>query len=181
MRTPEGTATVLFGRARQKVLGWLVTHPGDAYFLREIARHSRLAPSTVQRELTQLVKAGLVTRWRSGHQVYFRADEASPVFREVQSLFVKTSAMADVLRNALRPLRSRIESAYLVGAVVRGELRNSSPVDLLAIGDVEPDEVMTVLSRAQDALGRHINVRTHRPDDRVPPDDPYVILFDKTG
>ena len=169
---------MLFTRARQKVLGWLVTHPGEQLSLREIARHSRLAPSTVHRELLLLVKAGLVTSARSGQATYFRANEASPVFREIQSLFVKTSAIADLLRNALRPLKPRIDLAYLVGAAARGELRNNCPLDLLVTGDVESDEVIAALSHARHALERPITVQTHRPGAGIRPGDPCVLVLD---
>jgi len=179
MRTPAGTASVLFGRARRNVLGWLVTHPGDEYFLTELARRAQLAPSTVQRELTELVKAGLVTRSKSGHQVYFAANEASPVFREVQSLLIKTSAMADVLRNALRPLTKRIDAAFLVGAAASGDLRHDTPVELRVAGDVEAREVVAVLSGACKALGRRITVKTQPDAAGWPANEPYVSVLDK--
>jgi len=179
MRTAEGTASVLFGRARRNVLGWLVTHLGDEYFLTELARRARLAPSTAQRELNELVKAGLVTRSKSGHQVYFAANEASPVFREVQSLLIKTSAMADVLRHALRPLTKRIDAAFLVGAAATGDLRRDAPVEMRVVGDVEPREVVAVLSRACRALGRRITVKTQPDGADRPVNEPHVSLLDK--
>jgi hypothetical protein len=43
----------------------------------------------------------LVTRREEGRQVYFQPDRTSPVFPELQSLFVKTAGLADVLRRAL--------------------------------------------------------------------------------
>jgi len=179
MRPQDGPATVFFGLARRKVLGWLVTHPGDEFFVRELARQTLLAPTTVARELAQLLKAGLVTRSRSGHQVYFAANEASPVFREVQSLLIKTSAVADVIRRALRPLTARIDAAFIVGAAARGELRGDTPVALLVVGDLEPSQVLEVLSRARAILGRPIAVQTQSTDDERPSNMASIPLLDK--
>ncbi|HZR26987.1 MAG TPA: winged helix-turn-helix domain-containing protein [Vicinamibacterales bacterium] len=177
MRTKEGVASVLFGRARQKVLGWLLTHPGDEYFLRELAHNAHLAPSTVKRELDQLVKGGLVTRARSGNQVYFSANEASPVFRELQSVLIKTSAIADVLRLGLHRLRGRITAAYLVGPAVRGELRDNNPIDLLVVGDVDAVDVQRALARAQETLGRTVRVEVVANSPTPEPAESYVMLL----
>ncbi|MBI4012192.1 MAG: hypothetical protein HY359_07805, partial [Candidatus Rokubacteria bacterium] len=32
--------TVLFGRTRRRVLGWLLGHPGEAFYLRQIVRYA---------------------------------------------------------------------------------------------------------------------------------------------
>lgn len=160
---------MLFGRARQKVLGWLVTHPGDEYFLREIARHTHLAPSTVKRELDQLLTAGLVTRARSGNQVYFTANETSPVFRELQSVLIKTSAIVDVLRVGLHTLRGRITAAYLVGPAAVGDLRNNRPIDLLVLGDVEAGDVSRALCRVEQTLRRAIVIEVQSSGATEPP------------
>ena len=86
-------SSVLFGRARRLILGWLLGHPDETFFLRQIVRQTQLSPGSVQRELEQLVAAGLVTRTLQGRQVYFQADRSSPVFPELQSLFVKTAGL----------------------------------------------------------------------------------------
>jgi hypothetical protein len=160
MRTPEGPAHILFGRARRRVLGWLLTHPDDETFLREIARHVRLAASTVQRELDLLVKAGLVARAVSGHQVYFSANQNSPLYRELQSIFIKTTAVADVLRDALRPLKRQIVAALLVGPAATGQLQRSTALDLVVVGAVTAPELEPCAALAQRTLARGVRARS---------------------
>lgn len=46
-----GVATLLFGRARAKLLALLFTQPEREYYFREIARLSGLSTSTLHREL----------------------------------------------------------------------------------------------------------------------------------
>ena len=61
-----GTATTLsntlFGRTRGAVLAVLFGHVGDPYYLRHLARVTGIALGPVQRELRQLVDAGLVKK-----------------------------------------------------------------------------------------------------------------------
>lgn len=165
MRTNSDVASVLFGRARRLLLGWLLGHPDETFFLRQLVRQTGLSPGSVQRELKALVGAGLVTRTSQGRQVYFQADRQSPVFPELQSLFVKTAGVADVLRDTLRPLADRIQAAFVFGSAARGELQNTSDIDLLMIGDVSYADAAGMLSHAQQVLGREVNPTIYSPEE----------------
>jgi DNA-binding transcriptional ArsR family regulator len=83
-------ADLLFGSTRRRVLGWLLQHPEDAYYLRELVRHTGGAVGAVQRELEQLTAAGLVRRDVRGKQVYFQVNRGAPIFPELHGLFAKT-------------------------------------------------------------------------------------------
>ena len=89
--------------------------------------------------------------------MYFQADQSSPVFPELQSLFVKTAGLGDVLRAALRPLTDRINAALVFGSAARNELRNDSDIDLMVVGDVRFDEVVGAIQPAEVQLGREVN------------------------
>ena len=163
MRTTDDVSSVLFGRARRLILGWLLGHPDEAFYLRQIARQTGLPVGSVQRELDELKRAGLVTRTADGRQVYFQADRESPVFPELQSLFVKTAGIGDVIRESLAPLRDRIALGLLYGSAARNALRNDSDVDLLVVGDVSFADVVAALSAAQRILGREVNPTVYPP------------------
>ncbi len=83
-------AVVLFGSTRRRVLGWLLGHADEAFYLRELVRHTGAAVSAVQRELEQLTGAGLVRRDVRGKQVYFQINREAPIFPELLGLFAKT-------------------------------------------------------------------------------------------
>lgn len=157
VRTSHDVGAVLFGRARRLILGWLLGHQDETYFLRQLVRQTGLSPGSVQRELAALVSAGLIKRTTQGRQVYFQADSESPVFTELRSLFLKTAGVADVLRDALQPLTDRIVAGLVFGSAARGELRNDSDIDVLVVGDVSFGEVVGALSKAQRVLGREVN------------------------
>ena len=87
-------ATVLFGTTRRRVLGWLLGHPDEAFYLRELVRHIGGAVGAVQRELELLTASGLVHREVRGKQVYFQANQKAAIFPELQGLFAKTVGLA---------------------------------------------------------------------------------------
>jgi predicted nucleotidyltransferase len=154
---PVDPASLLFGSTRRRVLGWLLGHPDEGYYFRQIARLTGTAAGAAQRELELLTGAGLLRRTVRGRQVYFQANHESPIFAELRGLFAKTVGLIDRLREGLIPLGDRIAVAFVFGSAARGELRASSDIDLLIVGDATFQDVVHALAAAQDRLGRDIN------------------------
>jgi len=141
----------------QAILAVLYGRPDEEFYLRELARSSGTRASSLQRDLAALARAGIVVRTERGHQVYFRANRACPVFDELRGLVVKTFGVAEVLREALRPLTDRIDAAFVYGSVARGEEHAGSDIDLLVVGEAGFCEVIEALAPAQRRLAREIN------------------------
>jgi predicted nucleotidyltransferase len=156
-----GTATVLsetlFGRTRGAVLAILYGHVGEGFYLRQLARRANIALGPVQREIRQLVDAGLVTRKTVGAQTLYSANQESPVFAEIKGLITKTVGMHDVLYAALHSLRKKINLAFVYGSIARSGETERSDVDLMVVGRVSFDNVVTKLTDAQKTLSREIN------------------------
>ena len=156
-----GTASILsatlFGRTRGAVLAVLYGHVGESFYLRQLARRTEIALGPVQREIQQLVQAGLVKKETLGKQTLYCANQASPVFAEIKSLVTKTVGMHDVLAAALSPLRRKINLAFVYGSVARSSETERSDVDLMIVGSVDFGTVVERLAGAQKALNREIN------------------------
>ena len=76
-------ATVLFNKTQGAILSLLYMHPDRSYYLRQIVRLTGAGLGPVQRELKKLTVSGIITRLDSGHQVYFKANEKSPIYQEL--------------------------------------------------------------------------------------------------
>jgi len=157
MGTVSILSTTLFGRTRGAVLAVLYGHVGESFYLRQLARRAEIALGPVQREIRQLVDAGLVKKENLGKQTLFSANQASPVFAEIKSLVAKTVGMHDVLVEALSPLRRRINLAFVYGSVARSSETERSDVDLMIVGNVDFSTVVERLAGAQKTLNREIN------------------------
>ena len=104
----------------------------------------------VDREVSRLAGAGILTRTVRGRQVYYQANPSCPVFAEIKSLMVKTSGLAEVLRTALAPIARRIRLAFVYGSFAREDDRRASDVDVMIVGDITFGEVVAALNRAQE-------------------------------
>lgn len=153
----KSLSSILFGKARQAVLSLIYGHADESYYLRQIVRETGLGLGPVQRELKQLADVGLVQRSVQGRQVYFKANQDSPIFKELRSIITKTSGVSDTLRTALKSLKKRIKIALVYGSIARGEENHRSDIDLLIVGNVTFSEIVKALRSVHDTLGREVN------------------------
>jgi len=167
----------LFGRTRQAVLGLLYAHPDREFYQQEVTRAAGVNLSAVQRELRNLVQAGVVTRREDGNRVYYQANRASPLFPDLQGIVLKTVGLVDVLRAALEPVRDKIEVAFVFGSLAAGHATAESDVDVMVVGRAGLREVAPLLSAAVGTLGREVNPVTISPEEwaeRVRRDDHFI-------
>lgn len=161
----DSVAEALFGRTKRSILGLLFGRPDKSFYLREIVRFSGTGVGAVQRELAQLTCAGLLRREVRGRQVYFSANPDVPVYEELRGLLAKTAGIADILRAALSPFEQEraITAAFIYGSVATGKQGPQSDVDLMIIGNLRLSDLMPVLRKTQDQIGREINSTIYEP------------------
>ena len=157
MGTISILSETLFGRTRGAVLSILYGHVGKGFYLRQLARLTNIALGPVQREIRQLVEAGLVSKKTIGTQTLYSANRESPVFREIKGLVTKTVGMHDVVAEALSSLRDEINLAFVYGSVARSREREHSDVDVMVVGNVDFDAIVEKLRDAEKTLNREIN------------------------
>ena len=145
-------ANFLFGAYRYRALSLLFLRPGDRFHVRMIARLTGVPAGSLHRELRQLADAGLLVASRSGNQVLYGANEASPIFHELASMLDKTAGTPPTLHEhaadysveppgrlpeidakALAAVCRKygVKKMSLFGSAARNELRPDSDVDLL--------------------------------------------------
>jgi predicted nucleotidyltransferase len=156
---------LLFGQTRGRILALLYGHPDQSFYVREISRDIDTSVGAVQRELENLAQVGLVERSVSGRQVYYQANRRHPVFAEIRSLIAKTIGVFQLLRSALMPFEERVSLAFVYGSMARAEENAGSDVDLMIVGDVDLDEVLTQLAPVERAISRTINPTIYSADE----------------
>lgn len=161
MRADRGAAPqlveVLFGAYRRQIMALLLLRPDESFYVREISRLTGVPVGPLHRELTALTAAGLLLRSAAGNQVRFQSDRNCPIHDELAGIFRKTAGLADVLREALAPLRRQISLALVFGSIAQGKARSTSDIDLLVVGDASLAEVVEACHAGTRRLGREVN------------------------
>ncbi len=149
--------TLLGSKLRAKVLGWLFSHPDERYFVRQLTNLVKEDSTNVSRELARLEKTNILVSTTEGKQKYYQVNRESPVFNDLHGLILKTVGVADVLRSALMPAKEQIKIAFIFGSIASGNERKRSDIDVMVIGKVPFEEIITLLSPAEEKLRREIS------------------------
>jgi predicted nucleotidyltransferase len=157
LNQPLNMADALYSRTQQSVLGLLFGHPDKSFYTNEIIKKSGGGSGAVQRELSRLVRSGLVTVERIGSQKHYQANPRAPIFQELCAIVNKTVGLVDPLSTVLEPFLADIRMAFVYGSVAKGVDSASSDVDLMIISDsLTYADVFPALERASAELGRAI-------------------------
>lgn len=151
-------ADALFTRTQQRVLGVLFGQPGRSFYASELIRDAGTGSGAAQRELARLEASGLIVARRIGNQKHYEANPASPLYRDLRNIVLKTVGLVEPLREALKPIESEIRAAFVYGSVAKGSDKATSDIDLMVVSEtLTYGEVFGALDTVSRALGRTIN------------------------
>ena len=173
----------LFPAVRRAILATLLLNPDREWYFRDLAKHLGLRPSSLTRELRNLVSGGILRRREDGNRVYYQAEPTCPFLSELRGLMLKTAGLVDVLRELLVPFESHIILAFVYDSVTRGEEMAYSHIDLMVIGETSRFELTEALQKAGQRLARPVNATVYKPAEfvkKVTSDDHFVrAVLDK--
>ena len=149
-------AEILSSNIRAEIFRNLFGIEKQSLHLREIERRTGFAVGTVQQEIKKLQRLDIITRIKDGNRINYKANTNHPLYPEIRNLVLKTSGLADVLKDALSA-ETKIKIAFVFGSFARKEEKAESDVDLMVIGDIGLRKLTGLLMEASEKLGREIN------------------------
>ena len=162
MRTSSPPLLPLFrSRSLAEILAYLFINVDDrGASLSAIAKELGVPVSTVQREVERLERAGILRSERWGRLRLVRPDPESPYFEDLRSLLLKAFGPKAVLKRTLATVTG-VDEAFIFGSWARTYLDGSGPapadIDVLVVGEANPDDVYAACSEAAETLGREVN------------------------
>jgi predicted nucleotidyltransferase len=148
---------IIFSQGQQRILAPLMLHPDESRSTNNLIDIADKGRGATQRMLDDMVKSGLLIDFKMGNQRRFKANPDFLFYEEIRSICLKSFGLADVIREALWPLRHEIKFAFVFGSMASGKERQGSDIDLLVVGDADTFTVTELLSPAEIRLGRPIH------------------------
>jgi len=148
---------LLGSRGRAKIVGCLFANHDKRYFVRQLTELLVEDSTNISRELARLEKMRILVCEKEGRQKYYRANSECAIFDELRGLALKTTGLADVLRDALSPLADDVLIAFVYGTQAKGTANSASDVDLLVVGDLEETALHSAITRAEEKLHKSVN------------------------
>lgn len=162
-----------------ELLALVYLRPWDAAVsISDVARELGAPISTVHREVSRLVDAGLLDESKSGRTRLVRSPDNDLVTRPLTELLAVTFGPLPVLTELLTGVAG-VAEAYIYGSWAARYLGEPGPtpvdVDVLVIGDVDVDELDEIAYQASGRLRREVNIRRVRPTRwKHPGNDPFL-------
>ena len=148
----------VFTDSQAKVYLWIFGQPERSYHLSELRRLTGLGSASLQREINRLVVAGLANSTLKGNQRQISANRQSPLFKELSDLTRKVMGAAGLVKEALLPIKRKIEVAFLYGSVAKQSDNAESDIDIMIVGsDLTLSELLDQLLPVEEMLCRKVN------------------------
>lgn len=124
--------------------------------MRELSRILGKVPGVFQKDLNKLEEAGILNSYRENNRRFFVLNQKQPIFKELKSIFFKTTGARGLLREELKKIKG-VEEAFIYGSFARDEETGLSDVDILVIGSAEENSLLDLISQLEAKLEREIN------------------------
>jgi len=140
----------------QKILTYFFTNPEGNFYVRELARLLNEDVSNLAKELIKLEKEGIFESEIRGKTKYYHLNKNYPLYKQLKEIIFKTTGIEGGIKKELEKLK-KINQAFLFGSFAIGEADSQSDIDLLIIGDPDPEQLSDKISKLEDRFSREIN------------------------
>ena len=180
----------LFGsKTRVKLLKLFLNNPDSSYYVREITRLIDEQINSVRRELSNMLKIGIITSENVENKLYYKVNQMYPHFIPLRAIFsdeeipiaevqaTKISGNTKGSTSAFSSSDSNPEVKYynkifegLTGAhaiVIAGKLvrGSASPIDILIIGQVPNTKLKTIIKSIERREEIEVNYTVIAPEE----------------
>ena len=160
----------LFGsKTRVKLLQLFLGNPNRAFYVREITRKIDEQINSVRRELSNLLKIGIINSEESDNRLYYEVNQKYPHYQALRSIFTNKKAMAaskaEVPKTGVGARLAELGSVEL--AILSGGFTRDprAGIDLMIVGDVNRTKLANLVDSLQQEEGREIDFAVFAPDE----------------
>ena len=147
---------IITSRTRVRMLLRLFLNGASTSYLREMAEEFGESTNSVRVELNNLTQAGYLKAFPDGRTIRYRADEAHPMFPELQRLVRKYVGIDRIVDQVVGRLGD-LQYAFIIGDYAEG--RDTGTIEVLLVGEVNRTYLERVLEKARPLLPRKLSAR----------------------
>ena len=158
---------ILGSETKIKLLSVLVNNPQASYMEKELAKESKSSASEVNRQISDLVNAGIITMQRIGKTKTYSINQKHFLFLPLQKLFVDLNKIYKRIAQEIKDVAIKkfkhMQTIILIGSLAQGQVRQDiikkpSDIDLLLI--VKKDEnIIGVKKFLLDYINKEISLK----------------------
>jgi len=159
----------LFGsKTRVKLLQLFFSNPNRSFFVREITRKIEEQINSVRRELANLLSAGIISSENTNNKLFYEVNQKYEFYKPLSEIFGKPKTKAVIDKIAVKDENQSIKAIGNIDLVIyTGQFTRdeSSGIDMLIVGDVNPTQVIKYISDLEARENREIRYTVMKPDE----------------
>ncbi|MCK5451151.1 MAG: nucleotidyltransferase domain-containing protein [Candidatus Omnitrophica bacterium] len=133
---------IIYNTTTQKVLAFLLKHPDEKYYDREVSRLSKISKAAVNIALRNLLKTGLVLREKKGRMYFYHVDPRNSFIKQL-----KITQNIIILKPLVDKLCGISIKIVLYGSASLGQNNIDSDIDLFVLTR-EPEKVQKIIYKS---------------------------------
>lgn len=149
--------SLLNGKIRVKLLTRLLLNPSNTVYLRGLEKEFGVSSNTVRYELNKMsdIKLIEVVANLDSNQKQYRANVKHPLFENLRGFIMKQAGLDSLIEKVFAQLGD-IEKVYVTNDWAEG--RESLFIDLVVVGDVDRNYMMSLIEKVEKLIYRKIRV-----------------------
>ncbi len=170
---------ILRSDAVGEILARLYLTPDRSWTLGDLAAAADVSLPTATREVTRMVAAGLLHEERVGKTRQVRINQKARLFEPLRQIIALTYGPAPVIRAELSNVEG-VRKAFIYGSWAARHQGVEGPepndVDVLVVGDPDPDDLYDSAERSRKRLLREVNMHLVQLDTwtDIQTNDPFL-------
>ncbi len=165
MRTkPPDVLPIFRSDLQARLLAALLLDDGEPLTAQDLLDRLGATSTTLHRELGRLERAGLIEHDRVGRTRRYRAATDSPIHEPLRELLQRTLGVEPLLRRALDGVDG-VAAAAIFGSWAAGETNEDSDIDLLVVGEMDRDDLLSKVREVEAQAHREIDVTAYGADE----------------
>lgn len=146
--------SLITNKTRLKLLLKFFLNKETTSYLRNLENEFGESSNAIRIELNRLEAANLLTSTFKGNKKYFKANDAHPLYFEINSILRKTVGI-DKIIDKLTLYIGDLQEVFIIGDLAMG--KDSSVIDLLLIGNsIDNRYVATLTGQIEKIISRKI-------------------------
>lgn len=174
---PTILQSLMGSEIRAELLTLFFMNPEKSYYIRQIAALLERPLTPLRRELTRFEDLGLIESRRQANLKFYKVNQYSPIYKELQSIILKTHAVGEIVKASLKGLAG-LEFAFIYGSFALQEISPASDIDLFIIGEVPMDVLNSMIRGIESRLQREVQYSVFSKNeviDRLRKKDDFII------
>ncbi len=142
-----------------KLLQLFLSNPNRSFYVREITRKIDEQINSVRRELANLLSIGIISSETNNNRLYYEVSQTYEYYAALSAIFgqgvmpsVEEGVKKETADHSLKGI-GNVELAILTGQFTRDE---TSGVDFLIVGDVNPTQLSKHVAEMESVEGKEI-------------------------